>query len=144
MTDVTTGCKAWTRNATNTINYRDRKFVYEVESVVRAARLGMRITQVPVRYHNRQGGTSGRGCGWREIKSIMTCGANLLLCATRIRLGGVRKALVIRRIAEADLPRVVSLHVVHTTTGMPSLRSHQIRLPVALSANRHSAANGIS
>lgn len=86
MTDVTTGCKAWTRTAIDQIAFRDRKFVYEVEIVVRAARLGLRIAQVPVHYHNRQGGVSGHGSGWREFKSIVTCGAKLLLCATRIRL----------------------------------------------------------
>jgi glycosyltransferase involved in cell wall biosynthesis len=86
MTDVTTGCKAWTRDAIGKIAFRDRRFVYEVEIVVRAARLGLRIAQVPVRYHNRQGGVSGHGRGWREIKSIVTCGLRLLLTATRIRV----------------------------------------------------------
>jgi len=60
--------------------------VYEVEIVVRAARLGLRIVQVPVRYHNRQGGVSGHGSGWREIMSLMNCGLRLLWTATRIRL----------------------------------------------------------
>jgi glycosyltransferase involved in cell wall biosynthesis len=88
MTDVTTGCKAWSRAAIARINFQDKRFVYEVEIVARAARLGLRITQVPVHYHNRQGGVSGHGSGWREFKSIVTCGAKLLLCATRIRMGG--------------------------------------------------------
>jgi len=86
MTDVTTGCKTWTRAAITKINFQDKKFVYEVEIVVRAARLKLRIAQVPVHYHNRQGGVSGHGRGWREFKSIVTCGLKLLLTATRIRL----------------------------------------------------------
>jgi hypothetical protein len=86
MTDVTTGCKAWTRAAITKIDFQDKKFVYEVEIVVRAARLGLRIAQVPVRYHNRQGGVSGHGNGWREFKSIVNCGFCLLWAATHIHL----------------------------------------------------------
>jgi len=92
MTDVTTGSKAWTRAAIAAIDFRDLKFVYEVEIVVRAARLGLRIVQVPVAYHNRQGGVSGHGKGWREIKSIVRCGLMLLWTATRIRCCPARPA----------------------------------------------------
>lgn len=88
ITDVTTGSKAWTRDAIEKINFRDMRFVYEVEIPVRAHILGLRITQVPVSYHDRQGGESGHGSGMKEFYSIIRCGIMLLLTGTRIRLFG--------------------------------------------------------
>lgn len=86
ITDVTAGSKAWTRDAITTINFRDLRFVYEIEILMRAHVEGLRIAQVPVSYHNRQGGVSGHGNGMKEFFSIIRCGIMLLITATRIRL----------------------------------------------------------
>jgi hypothetical protein len=91
LTDVTTGSKAWTREAIAAIDFQDRRFVYEVEIPVRAQLLGLRIMQVPVSYHNRQGGVSGHGSGLKELWSIIRTGLMLLWTATRIRLAGVKR-----------------------------------------------------
>ena len=88
ITDVTTGSKAWTRAAITAINFKDVRFVYEVEIPMRAHKLGYRIVQVPVTYYNRQGGVSGHGKGFREFRSIVRTGIMLLWTATRIRLFG--------------------------------------------------------
>ncbi|MCX7846593.1 MAG: glycosyltransferase family 2 protein [bacterium] len=85
ITDVTTGSKAWTRAAIEKIAFKDVKFVYEIEIVMYAIRRGLRVKQVPVRYHNRQGGVSGHGKGWNELKSIIRTGFKLLWRATEIR-----------------------------------------------------------
>ena len=86
MTDVTAGSKAWTRKAIKEINFQDRKFVYEVEIPVRAHLCKLRIAQVPIGYHNRQGGLSGHGSGLKGVLSVIRCGFMLLWTATRIRL----------------------------------------------------------
>ncbi len=58
FSDVTTGMKAWARSAMDRIAYRDDQYSYEVELLVRAARLGLRVTEVPVRYRERSSGAS--------------------------------------------------------------------------------------
>lgn len=58
VTDVTTGMKAWHRAAMAQIDFRDEAYSYEVEIVVRAIRLGLRLGEIPVRYHQRQAGHS--------------------------------------------------------------------------------------
>lgn len=58
VTDVTSGMKAWTREAIQRIDFRDDAYSYEVEIVVRAARLGLRHREVPVRYTGRAAGQS--------------------------------------------------------------------------------------
>ena len=88
ITDVTAGSKAWTRDAIKKINFQDRRFVYEVEIPVRAHVCGLEIAQVPIGYHNRQGGVSGHGNGLKGLWSIIRCGFMLLWTATRIRLSG--------------------------------------------------------
>ena len=88
ITDVTAGSKAWTLDAIKKINFQDRKFVYEVEIPVRAHICGLKIAQVPIGYHNRQGGVSGHGNGLKGLWSIIKCGFMLLLTATKIRLFG--------------------------------------------------------
>ncbi len=89
VTDVTTGSKAWTRAAIKTIAFKDLRFVYEIEIVMYAVRRGLRVAQVPVSYHNRQGGVSGHGKGWKEFRSIVRTGLMLLWTATRIRFARV-------------------------------------------------------
>jgi glycosyltransferase involved in cell wall biosynthesis len=58
VTDVTGGMKAWTRSAIEKIAFRDDKYSYEAEIVVRAGLLGMRIVEVPVNYASRCEGGS--------------------------------------------------------------------------------------
>lgn len=58
VTDVTAGSKAWTREAIRKIDYRDDRYSYEAEIVVRAGALGLRIREVPVRYASRREGIS--------------------------------------------------------------------------------------
>jgi len=87
ISDVTTGMKAWTREAIWKISFRDNRFVYEMEVVMRAARAGLRIVQIPVKYLSRQGGHSGHGTGLKEFKSIVTTGASIAWRALLIRIG---------------------------------------------------------
>ena len=58
VTDVTSGMKVWTRDAIRRIDFRDDAYSYEAEIVVRAARLGLRHREVPVRYTGRAAGQS--------------------------------------------------------------------------------------
>lgn len=58
VTDVTSGMKAWSRAAIARIDFRDTAYSYEVEMVVRAARLGLRIREIPVHYASRTAGVS--------------------------------------------------------------------------------------
>lgn len=88
ITDVTTGYKAWTKAAMQKIRFQDDGFVYEVEIPVRACMEGLRVAQVPVKYHDRQGGISGHGAGWREVLSICWTGFRILVSALTIRLSG--------------------------------------------------------
>ncbi len=73
------------------IRFQDDGFVYEVEIPVRACMAGLRVAQVLVKYHDRQGGVSGHGAGWREVLSICWTGFRILVTALTIRLGGRRK-----------------------------------------------------
>jgi len=86
ITDVTAGSKAWTLDAIKKIDFKDRKFVYEVEIPLRAHLCGLKIAQVPIGYHNRQGGLSGHGSGLKEVWSVISCSFMILWTATRIRL----------------------------------------------------------
>lgn len=58
LTDVTAGVKSWTREAIQTINFRDDRYSYEAEILVRAARHKLRICEVPVAYASRGHGIS--------------------------------------------------------------------------------------
>jgi len=91
ITDVTTGYKAWTRAAMQKIRFQDDGFVYEVEIPMRACMEGLRVAQVPVKYHDRQGGVSGHGNGWREGSSIVRTGCRILMSALAVRLSGRRQ-----------------------------------------------------
>jgi glycosyltransferase involved in cell wall biosynthesis len=90
VTDVTTGYKAWTREAIQKIDFEDDGFIYEVEIPVRAFMERLRVAQVPVKYHNRKGGIGGHGSGWRETFSIVRTGFRILASAMYIRLLGRR------------------------------------------------------
>jgi len=91
ITDVTTGYKAWTRAAIQKIGFQEDGFIYEVEIPVRACVEGLRAAQVPVKYHDRQGGISGHGSGWREVLSLCRTGFRILASALTIRLKGRRR-----------------------------------------------------
>jgi glycosyltransferase involved in cell wall biosynthesis len=88
VTDVTTGYKAWTKAAIQKIAFQDDGFVYEVEIPMRACLEGLRVAQVPVKYHDRRGGESGHGSGWRETFSIIRTGFRILASAAAIRMRG--------------------------------------------------------
>jgi glycosyltransferase involved in cell wall biosynthesis len=82
VTDVTSGIKAWTRSAIERIDFRDPSCSYEVEIVVRAARLGLRIRDVPVRYADRNTGRSMHRNSWAVGKA----GAIMAVNALRSRM----------------------------------------------------------
>jgi glycosyltransferase involved in cell wall biosynthesis len=58
VTDVTAGMKSWTRSAIERIDFRDDRYSYEAEIVVRAGLLHQRIREVPVSYASRSEGES--------------------------------------------------------------------------------------
>jgi dolichol-phosphate mannosyltransferase len=87
MYDVTTGFKAWTRQAIEDIDFHDNHFLYEGEIAVKCGLRGHKLVMVPVTYHNRMGGISGHGSGLRETFSIIVTGLRILWCATLWRFG---------------------------------------------------------
>ncbi len=87
ISDVTTGMKAWTRELIWDIDFKDNRFIYEMEIVVRSALRGYRIIQIPVTYLSRQGGASGHGTGLAEFFSIARTGLLIALKALLIRWG---------------------------------------------------------
>ncbi len=87
VSDVTTGMKAWNRKLIRDVDFKDNRFIYEMEIVVRAALKGYRITQVPVTYFSRQGGASGHGTGAAEFCSIARTGLLIAFKAVLIRWG---------------------------------------------------------
>lgn len=87
FTDVTTGMKAWTAEAVWKIPFRDNRYVYEMEIVVRGALAGLKIVQIPVVYASRRGGASGHGSGLGEFWSIARTGFMIGYRALEIRLG---------------------------------------------------------
>jgi dolichol-phosphate mannosyltransferase len=83
VTDVTAGMKAWTREAIEKIDFIDDKYSYEVEIVVRAAKLGLRFSEVPVQYASRTEGDSMHRNSWAVIKAGLVIIAKSL--AARLR-----------------------------------------------------------
>lgn len=69
ITDATAGIKAWTRDAMEQIDFRDDRYSYEAEMIVRAACLGLRIRDVPVRYASRTAGASMHTNSWKVIQA---------------------------------------------------------------------------
>jgi len=88
--DITTGYKAWTREAIEAIQFRDNRFVYEAEIAVKGAMKGFRFLMVPVTYYNRLGGISGHGRGWQETFSIIFTGFKILCFGTLCRMRIIR------------------------------------------------------
>lgn len=58
LADITTGMKAFSREAIDRIAFRDDRYSYEAEILVKAVIMGLRIEEIPVKYHNRAGGDS--------------------------------------------------------------------------------------
>ncbi len=87
VSDVTTGMKSWSRELIWAIDYKDNRFIYEMEIVVRSALKGYRIVQIPVTYFSRQGGASGHGTGAAEFCSIARTGLLIAFKAALIRWG---------------------------------------------------------
>lgn len=82
VTDVTAGIKAWTRAAIGQIDFRDLRYSYEAEIVVRAARLGLRFEEVAVRYAGRTAGESMH----RNSLALARAGVVIALKALRARM----------------------------------------------------------
>ena len=78
--------KAWTRDAIESVAFKDDRFIYEAEIAVRAGLAGRRFAMVPITYFNRYGGISGHGRGWKEPVSIIWTGVKILIFSTLIRL----------------------------------------------------------
>lgn len=69
VTDVTTGMKAWTAEAIRAVEFKDDRYSYEAEIIVRAARKKLRWREVPVRYASREAGASMHRGGWAVVKA---------------------------------------------------------------------------
>jgi glycosyltransferase involved in cell wall biosynthesis len=83
VTDATAGIKAWTRAAMQQIDFRDDRYSYEAEMIVRAARLGLRIADIPVRYASRAAGASMHASSAQVVKAGLVIMAKAL--AARLR-----------------------------------------------------------
>lgn len=86
ITDVTSGLKAWSRDAIWRVPFRDNRFIYEMEIVVRGALAGLRVHQTPATYFSREKGVSGHGAGLKEIISLGKTGFKILWGGLLIRL----------------------------------------------------------
>ncbi|MBU1694084.1 MAG: glycosyltransferase family 2 protein [Verrucomicrobia bacterium] len=82
VTDVTAGVKAWTRDAIRQIDFRDDRYSYEAEMVVRAASLRLRFCEIPVRYADRAAGVSMH----RNSAAVIKAGAVIMAKALQARL----------------------------------------------------------
>ena len=82
FSDVTTGMKVWTRDAIRRIDFRDDRYSYEVELLVRAAVLGLRTLDVPIRYRARHTGVSMH----RNNLAVAKAGMVILAKTTAARL----------------------------------------------------------
>ena len=87
VTDVTTGLKAWSKKAIWAIEFKDNRFIYEMEIVLRGILGGQRVVMIPIRYASRAAGISGHGAGLREIMSLGYTGFKIMFYALLIRLG---------------------------------------------------------
>lgn len=59
ITDVMAGFKGFRKQALMALDIRERHFEYEAETVVKAIRMGMNLTEIPITYKKRLGGQSG-------------------------------------------------------------------------------------
>ena len=79
MTDVQAGMKAWTRRAAGLIDLKSDNYSYEVEIPIKALKLGLRVTDVPITTEARQGGETS--------VNMVADGIPLLRDITLFRLG---------------------------------------------------------
>lgn len=83
VTDVMAGFKGFTKEAFLALDLRERHFEYEAEVVVKAAKMQMKLIQIPITYTKRVGGVSG-------IKAF-TDGFNVLKTIMKIHLSNLPK-----------------------------------------------------
>ncbi len=81
VTDVTAGIKAWTRDAIREIDFRDDRYSYEAEMVVRAAKLHLRLCEVGVHYASREKGISMH----RNSAAVIKAGLVIMAKSLRAR-----------------------------------------------------------
>ena len=78
VTDVTTGMKAWTRSAIETIDFTDERYSYEAEIVLKACRRNLRLIEIPVEYCSRHKGASMHRSTGALIRAGLTIGFNCI------------------------------------------------------------------
>ena len=86
VSDVTTGMKAWTRTAIETIGFKDTAYSYEAELIVRAFRRKLRLIEMPVRYRSRERGESMH----RSTLALARAGATIALKSLAARFDRMR------------------------------------------------------
>jgi glycosyltransferase involved in cell wall biosynthesis len=72
LTDMETCFKAFRREILNQMHLRETRFGFEPELTAKAARLGVRIYEVPVSYHGRTY-AEGKKIGWRDGIRAFCC-----------------------------------------------------------------------
>ena len=72
LTDMETCFKAFRREILDQIDLRETRFGFEPELTAKAARLGVRIYEVPVSYHGRTY-AEGKKIGWRDGIRAFCC-----------------------------------------------------------------------
>jgi glycosyltransferase involved in cell wall biosynthesis len=72
LTDMETCFKAFRREILNQMDLRETRFGFEPELTAKAARLGVRIYEVPVSYHGRTY-AEGKKIGWRDGFHAFRC-----------------------------------------------------------------------
>ena len=70
--------------ALESLRMRDRDFGWTVEMQARAARAGLRVLEVPVRYRRRVGRSKISG----TVRGVLGAGGKILFTLARVRLGG--------------------------------------------------------
>jgi glycosyltransferase involved in cell wall biosynthesis len=83
VTDVTAGMKSWTRGAIERIDFRDDRYSYEAEIVVRGGLLRQRIREVPVCYASRSDGESMHKSNLAVIRAGMVIIVKCFACWVR-------------------------------------------------------------
>lgn len=78
VTDVTTGMKAWTRTAIETIDFTDERYSYEAEIVLKACRRNLRLIEIPVGYASREKGVSMHRSTTALIRAGLTIAWNCM------------------------------------------------------------------
>lgn len=71
--DSQSGMRAFTREAYQRIQPRSGGMEFASEMIVKAARLGLRVTEVPITYHPREGESKLRTFrdGWRHLRYLL-------------------------------------------------------------------------